>query len=105
MELSDIGDLYERLAMDKIMSGRTIIKVGADWCKPCKRMSKYFINIVNDNPDINFYNVSVDDSEEICEYLGVCKIPCIVFHRDGMVVNKHEGELTEEEVRELIKNM
>lgn len=105
MELSDIGDLYERLAMDKIMTGKTVIKVGAEWCKPCKRMSSYMTDIIADNPEIRFYNVDVDDAEEIYEFLGVVKIPSIVIYINGEMINKHEGELSEEKFRELIKNM
>ena len=68
--------------------GLLIIKFGADWCSPCKRIeslvNKWFMKMPN---NVQTVLVNIDKSIEIYSYLKNKKmlngIPCILMYKKG----------------------
>ena len=74
------------------MNGMVIIKVGADWCKPCVELSKTYYTEVVDKfksfTNVNFKTFDVSDltssQKEKLAYWGVTLLPSIVIMVDGI---------------------
>ena len=65
-----------------------VYKFYADWCQPCKLLSKQ----IQDNPDIEKIITPIDcadDKDEICEKYKIISIPTIVITKDnGEMISK-----------------
>jgi len=58
LEIADLQNLQKTMGQ-KVL----IIKFGAEWCGPCKKIAPLFYQFVNNSPDnILFADIDVDDS-------------------------------------------
>ena len=83
--------------------GKIIIDFYADWCMPCKRMSPIVDQIAEENPDVKFVKVNIDENEDLARTYGIMSIPTFVYMEDGAVVSKKIGMMPKEELMNLIK--
>ena len=66
-----------------------IIKVGASWCGPCKKMKPVFNNLLCDlikkkgNENIIYLELDIDKDKDCCNYLRVKGVPHISYIKDG----------------------
>jgi thioredoxin-like negative regulator of GroEL len=60
----------------------SIIKFGATWCGPCKRIDT--AQLLNLSDQIVWYECDVDDNEETSAYCGVSSIPCFMAVVNGV---------------------
>lgn len=63
----------------------------ATWCGPCKAMIPHISQAVEENPDIKFYKIDVDESPEIAKLCEVVAMPTFVFTKDGQILDKIIG--------------
>ena len=61
----------------------TMIKFGATWCGPCKRIDKDIL--CNLSKDIIWYDCDLDENEDTPAYCGVEKIPSFLAIVKGEV--------------------
>ena len=63
----------------------------ATWCPPCKRIGPIFEKMAEDNSDVLFIKVDVDDNDETA---AACKIECMPtfqFYKNGSKVDEFSG--------------
>lgn len=72
----------------------SIIRCHASWCAPCKQLES-IIEKLDDIEGVQFYDVDVDDSDEIVEKYGVMNVPTTLFFKDNCELDKHIGFMTE----------
>ena len=70
--------------------GWIIIKFGADWCGPCKKIHHYIEEQKNNIPDnVIFYDLNVDDNMDVYSYLKFTKmvngIPALLAYKKGNI--------------------
>lgn len=88
-----------------------VIKLGAEWCGPCKQYDPIFDSIVekhkNEGSSVSFKKVDIENPEnaEIVEMCSVRSIPTTVFIVGGEIKEKKIGVLTEEVINETIKSL
>lgn len=80
----------------------------ATWCGPCRAMA-IFIDKLNDefknvDKDIIFCKADVEECESAAEQFGVQNLPCIVFFKDGVEVNRVVGN-NQVKIREIIDSL
>lgn len=80
----------------------------ATWCGPCRAMA-IFIDKLNDefknvDKDIIFCKADVEECESVAEQFGVQNLPCIVFFKDGVEVNRVVGN-NQVKIREIIDSL
>lgn len=73
---------------DTIRSGKSVcIQFSAKWCGPCKRITPNMNKLAEENKNITFYYVDVDEWEEISgegeNGFNVSQLPTFVFYKDG----------------------
>ena len=66
-----------------------IIKAGATWCGPCKKMKPLFNNLLcelsnnNKNSNIVYLELDVDVDKDCCNFLRIKGIPHILYIKEG----------------------
>lgn len=77
---------------DAVLEGYSIIDFYADWCSPCKNMSKTLIKLeelVIENK-VKFFKVNVDTCDKADQF-NVESYPTVVLLKDGIEVNRLIG--------------
>lgn len=73
-----------------------IVKIGAIWCGGCLVMNKIWENLKKNYPNIEFISYDYDmDEENIKEYNVGDILPVFIFYKDGIEVNRINGEVKE----------
>jgi thioredoxin 1 len=75
----------------------------AEWCGPCKMFAPIFESVSNQTEGVEFEKINVDiDSEKSAKY-GIRSIPTLIIEKDGQVVQRKVGMLTEDQLKTLIE--
>lgn len=84
-----------------------ICKFGADWCGPCRSIENSIRNIEQSNADTaEFLEVNVDEAEEdFIVNSGIRNIPVLQFFKNGTLIDKSVGLITEQELLNRIKEL
>ena len=69
-----------------------VVDFSATWCGPC-RMTAPVLEKVSDKMagKVEFYNVDVDDNNELAGMFNITNIPCIVLLKNGVEVSRTVG--------------
>jgi len=83
-----------------------IIDFSATWCGPCKRMKPYFEKAENFvqsiNLDVKFFEIDVDELEEIAQDFEISCMPTLVLVKNGVLVARHSGFMSDQEMLTMI---
>ena len=88
----------------KVNPGIIIVKLGATWCGPCKKLAPLFEQLSNEFTTIKFLKVNVDEAEEVAKHYDVSALPTVLFIKDGEVVSIIKG-FSEQALREQLKEL
>jgi len=84
-----------------------VIRFHADWCGPCRAYAPTWNKVVNENveTEVEFLEVNVDKdlSGKAAEY-KIMSLPTTVVIKEGKIVAKKIGGLSENELKVLIFN-
>lgn len=67
--------------------GKTIAEFSGSWCNPCQVIKPIIEEISNENPNLQFGIVDVDESYEIAAKYGVKSIPTFLVFQNGELVH------------------
>lgn len=83
------------------MPGVVVVRCTAQWCSPCKAISKPYSEL-NMN-GVRFYTIDVDRVEDFADVDSATKLPCFFIFKDGhgmgMVVGANLQSLVNEVAR------
>lgn len=84
-----------------------IVKWGAPWCGPCRVIEKSIESIEKSNADTaEFLEVDVDEADEdFVASSGIRNIPVLQFFKDGDLIDKTVGLITEQDLINKIKEL
>ena len=84
-----------------------IAKWGAPWCIQCRVIEKSIEDIEKSNADTaEFVEIDVDEADEdFVNGSGIRNIPVLQYYKDGVLIDKSVGLITESELIERIKKM
>jgi thioredoxin 1 len=101
MEISSV-ELQEKINKGE----KIILKLGAQWCGPCKMMKPIFEKVANDNTtDVQMYTLDVDLNREIAMSLGVRSVPTIKMFNAGEVIDTKVGVQSETQLNDMINTL
>lgn len=68
------------------------LKMGAEWCAPCKQMDRDLPTIIKATPQVDWGICDIDDCEAISKKFDVMSIPVIIAFKNGnQYEEKHNG--------------
>lgn len=69
-----------------------IVKVGAEWCLPCKALDPALEKAVAEHGSgLELFHLDADDSDEIMEEFNVSAIPHVMAMKKGKVIDHFVG--------------
>ncbi len=90
---------------EEIIKNETVlVDFYADWCGPCKMMSKVIDDLSNEINDVKFAKVNVDIENKLASKYSVMSIPTLILFKNGNMVKKMVGFHSKDELIEFIKN-
>jgi thioredoxin 1 len=85
------------------MSHLKVMDFYADWCGPCKMFAPIFESVSSQIDGVEFEKINVDiDSEKSAKY-AIRAIPTLILEKEGQIVYRKSGVLTEAELKTLIE--
>ncbi len=79
-----------------------LVDFWASWCGPCKMQAPIFDSVSEDNPEIVFGKINIDENEAIAGEYKVFSIPTLILFKGGQPVGKLVGLQSEDEIQELL---
>lgn len=88
---------------ENIIANNTVVmKLGAVWCGPCRQIDPIIKKMETEDNGYIVGSVDIDENSVIPLRYGVRNIPTILIFKEGQVVGKVIGNVTENELREKI---
>lgn len=75
----------------------------ATWCGPCQMMAPILEEVSNENPDVDFVAIDIDDAEETAEKYDVMSVPNMVLFKNGEVADRIVGRTSKQNIINFIK--
>ena len=85
-----------------------IVKVGAEWCGPCRILSDLIHNLDEEKVKgvlFSEINIEDDDMDEIATEYSIKNIPVLLFFKNGNMVNKTVGLINKDEIYSTIDKL
>lgn len=84
--------------------GLRVIDLYAEWCLPCKSISKTLEKLSNEyDGRVKFYKVNIAKNAVLASNLQISEIPIIIFFKDAEHIDIQKGTAKEEKIREKIE--
>lgn len=98
-------DELQDLKFDDIINGEklTIIDFSATWCGPCRMLKPILERVANSLSDVNFYNIDIDDNEDIAKRYRIFSVPTLVAFRKGKKIDSLVGLNSADTIIEFVK--
>ena len=83
----------------------TIVKFGAAWCGPCKKLDPIIDEIAEENTDIEVTYVDIDSDGPIAAEYGILSVPSTLFFKEGKVMDMIIGLVPKAKIVGIIDGM
>lgn len=81
--------------MGETQQVKELVHFTAKWCQPCRAMEPIIAEFVNENPDIKYVKVDVDEDKKLFDFYhkqySVMSVPTFLGMVDGKVIDGHVG--------------
>lgn len=75
----------------------------ADWCGPCKMLSRVVEQFASENENIKVVKINVDNEQDLAIEYGVMSIPTLVVVKNGQEANRSVGLVSKDDILNLVK--
>lgn len=96
MNLSNFEELIKKKEI-------TVVKLGADFCQPCKVLETKIDELAEKLPEVNFIKIDVEDEPEIATALRIRNVPVLLYYKDGELKDKTVGLVSDDTIIEKIE--
>ena len=83
--------------------GLIIIDFWAEWCQPCKMFAPIFAELNEEEPQVKFCKVNVDEQPELANMFGIDSIPTVAVVQDRHTLSGMMGVHSKEEVKKMLE--
>lgn len=98
-------DSVTELDFDEIIGGDTltIIDFSATWCMPCRLLAPILEEVADTRTDVNFYNLDIDDNEDIAKRYRIFSVPTLMAFKQGKMIDSLVGLNSFDEILEFVE--
>ena len=98
-------DSVSELDFDEIIGGDTltIIDFSATWCMPCRLLAPILEQVADEKTDVNFYNLDIDDNQEIAKRFRIFSVPTLMAFKSGKMIDSLVGLNSFDEIIEFVE--
>ncbi|KTD16155.1 thioredoxin [Legionella jordanis] len=75
----------------------------AEWCAPCKQFAMVYEKVAQQNPNVYFAKINIEEETELAEVFQIRSIPHLMIFKDGIVIYSEAGSMPESTLKELVK--
>ncbi|CAJ1946378.1 unnamed protein product [Cylindrotheca closterium] len=87
-----ISDMDEWNALMEISKSKAVIvDFTATWCPPCKMIAPIFAKMAEENPEVEFVKVDVDEANDVAGMCGISAMPTFQVYKGGAKVEELRG--------------
>jgi thioredoxin 1 len=79
---------------------KEVLKFYADWCGPCKMLSKTIENLKHNEVPIR--EVDIDEQTDLAVQYNIRSVPTMVLLKDGAEISRVTGAISLEKVKEFL---
>lgn len=79
----------------------TIKYFSAGWCSPCKMFGPT-VDKVSMETGVMVYKIDVDNNKDLAIQQGISSVPTLIFERDGVVVHRHTGVMSFNQLKDAV---
>ncbi len=90
---------------DELQCEVGVIKFGATWCGPCKKLEPVLTQLETEFPNITFMAVDLDQSPTLAKKYKIKSIPTLLFLKKGQEVERIIGLSLIEPIRKILRNL
>ena len=87
--------MKEVFKLEEIEKTNSLLKVGTEFCGPCKVTEGNLKTVEPEYPGLEIYIMDADE-------LGIRNVPTLIRYKDGIEVARRVGMATVEQLREFI---
>lgn len=93
------------LTFDELINSEelTVIDFSATWCMPCRMLKPILERVAERCTDVSFYNVDIDENEEIAKRYRIFSVPTLVCFREGKKIDSLVGLNSFEDIVEFVE--
>jgi thioredoxin len=84
--------------------GSFLLKMGAEWCAPCRQMAPHFSKVADENRDstLRLGRLDIDQAPTVAAQFGVRSVPTLILFKDGKELRRHLGFMNESQIRDFL---
>ena len=93
------------LTFDELINSEdlTVIDFSASWCMPCRMLKPILERVADTCNDVSFYNVDIDENEEIAKRYRIFSVPTLVSFKQGKKLDSLVGLNSFEDIVEFVE--
>ncbi len=101
----EIKHINEENFKNEVLSSSETVLVDfyAEWCNPCKMLSKVIEEFRAENDNIKIVKVNIDENEKLATDYNIMSIPTLVVIKNGEEINRSVGLINKSQVEQLVK--
>jgi thioredoxin len=81
-----------------------VVDFTATWCGPCQRIAPLFAQLAEENQEVVFVKVDVDDNDAVAALCGISAMPTFHFMKGGKKVQEMVGA-DPQKLRDLVASL
>ncbi|MCE3044079.1 thioredoxin family protein [Legionella sp. 16cNR16C] len=83
--------------------GLFLIDFWAPWCAPCKQFGRIYEQVAEQNPDIDFVKINIEEQPQIADAFQIRSIPHLMIIKEGIAIYSESGSIPESTLKELLQ--
>ena len=88
-----------------VKEGNVVVDFYATWCGPCRMLAPIIEDLSEENPNIKFGKLDVDEVSQVASKYMIQSIPTLLFFKDGTLVHSQIGFSSQEALEDTLEKL